>query len=507
MLNHFYDESDEKITDNLHIRFLPVQLLMDFFRDKLTVRDVKTALQNLPQGSDAYDVAFHASELIAGFKTLHETEHDTKSSLHQLEPSQSLLDHSDVYDDDRRSPQGSVSAQETYSTNPKPSQGGFVLSSVGDAPPRALSSATGLETHGIPDRESSNIERDCSDGEHVSDTMSIHTDGREHNLDPDTKLSLAEAFAGHIVENMTPQQLSNLFDQQDVIASIAELIGDFSVLLGVSVADDDARSRAVTFVRHQRTEIAKELASAAKAWRPSTKDQVSMEEKLKMLHFDDTEPTQYDDPNLAQDSARYHQDDDQLDRFFAGNESPELRDVVLGRNFVLESEELPWMIERIRRYESLLHTGKMFSTVRSGIARSIESHSEHFEFSLDWDIIETLNQQYDEESRSQIRLSDMIVYNGTPSLCYASTTSEYVRQIWPALGVAVVGCFDHALVSADGTSTLALQDARLHVKLEGATTTVSLNATTGKSTSQSRIHMLEVRSKTSIDMQRFTKAE
>jgi hypothetical protein len=57
MLNHFYDWSEKEITDNLRTRFLLAQLLMDSFRDKLTVRDVKSALQNLPQGSDAYDVA------------------------------------------------------------------------------------------------------------------------------------------------------------------------------------------------------------------------------------------------------------------------------------------------------------------------------------------------------------------------------------------------------------------------------------------------------------------
>ena len=34
---------------------------MDSFRDKLTVRDVKSALQHLPQGSDAYDVAYHGA--------------------------------------------------------------------------------------------------------------------------------------------------------------------------------------------------------------------------------------------------------------------------------------------------------------------------------------------------------------------------------------------------------------------------------------------------------------
>jgi hypothetical protein len=61
MLNHFYDESEKEITDNLRTRFLLAQLLMDSFRDKLTIRDMKSALQKLPQGSDAYDVAYSAA--------------------------------------------------------------------------------------------------------------------------------------------------------------------------------------------------------------------------------------------------------------------------------------------------------------------------------------------------------------------------------------------------------------------------------------------------------------
>lgn len=204
--------------------------------------------------------------------TQHEAERDTNSSLHQLEPLKPLLHRSDVYDDGLHSPQGSVTAPETYSTNSKPFQGSIEYSSEGDSPKRALSSSTGLETHVIPERESGSIQRNCSNDEHVSDTMSIHTDGREHNLDPDTKLSLTGAFAGHIVENLTPQQLNDLFNQRHAIDSIAELIGDFSVLLGVSIAaDDDARSRAVTLVRHQRTESRKSWLLQQKHGDPAPK--------------------------------------------------------------------------------------------------------------------------------------------------------------------------------------------------------------------------------------------
>ena len=61
MLDHSSDLLQKKITNNIYTRFLLAQLLMDSFRDKLTVRDVKCALRNLPKGSDAYDVAYHAA--------------------------------------------------------------------------------------------------------------------------------------------------------------------------------------------------------------------------------------------------------------------------------------------------------------------------------------------------------------------------------------------------------------------------------------------------------------
>ena len=59
MSDFFSDESQRNFTDVICTRFLLVQLLMDSFRDKMTVRDVKSAIRNLPQGSSAYDVAYH----------------------------------------------------------------------------------------------------------------------------------------------------------------------------------------------------------------------------------------------------------------------------------------------------------------------------------------------------------------------------------------------------------------------------------------------------------------
>jgi ankyrin repeat protein len=61
MTDRFSDESQKKVTDEIFIRFLLARLLMDSFLDKLTVREMKFALCNLPQGSDAYDEAYDAA--------------------------------------------------------------------------------------------------------------------------------------------------------------------------------------------------------------------------------------------------------------------------------------------------------------------------------------------------------------------------------------------------------------------------------------------------------------
>jgi ankyrin repeat protein len=59
MSDYFSDGSQRNFTDVICTRFLLAQLLMDSFRDKMTVRDVKSAIRNLPQGSSAYDKAYH----------------------------------------------------------------------------------------------------------------------------------------------------------------------------------------------------------------------------------------------------------------------------------------------------------------------------------------------------------------------------------------------------------------------------------------------------------------
>jgi hypothetical protein len=61
MTDRFSDELQKKVTDEIFIRFLLARLLMDSFLDKLTVRELKLALCNLPQGSDAYEEAYDAA--------------------------------------------------------------------------------------------------------------------------------------------------------------------------------------------------------------------------------------------------------------------------------------------------------------------------------------------------------------------------------------------------------------------------------------------------------------
>lgn len=349
---------------------------------------------------------------------------------------------------------------------------------MGDDPFGVLSSVTGPETHDMPDIENNDDRRDCPDDENALDSGSYRTDGRTHDLPQDTVDSLTSAFADHIVENLTLNELIGLFSHPDALVSVEELIRDFAVLLGIGIAGNDIQRQAVIFIRHRRSIIAKNLASAARAWR---------------LHLDDAMSVHYDNPNPEPSFVEPGENLHHLDELYLPIDNiPELRDVVLARKFLLSSPELPWMIDHIRRMVSLSHTGNSFSGVRSQVAQALESHSERIDLSLHWDILQMLAEQYNGDKRCPTNVSNMIVYNGTASMCYASTTLDYTRQVWPALGERVVGCFDHAIVSPDHISAIALHNSRLQVELKGPTTDIRLEFTTGRSDPQSRIQMLEV---------------
>jgi hypothetical protein len=92
-------------------------------------------------------------------------------------------------------------------------------------------------------------------------------------------------------------------------------------------------------------------------------------------------------------------------------------------------------------------------------------------------------------------------------MCYASTTSEYAEQVWPALGKIIVASFDRAVFSADHVSIIALHKSRLQISLNGTTTDIRLESTTERSDSQSRIQMLEVGIRASGHAQRYAKTE
>jgi hypothetical protein len=435
----------------------------------------------------------------------------------RLTPSHSFTDRFDLANTDQSSSVGNESSGSRspstgsgmYSTF-KPLRGSTGYSSVGDDNSRLLSSVTGPETHDMTPRQKDVIEGDCADDENVSDTDSIYTDGRAHDLPPETEHSLANDFANHIVENLTADKLKDLFShhEQDALVLIEDLVRDFTILLDVSVAGNAVHRQAVTFVRHKRRIIARCLASAATAWRPSAEGQVSIGEKMRLLHFDEADPSQYEDPNTERRFVKPDEDTDRLDELHLPNDNiPELRDVVLAKGFLMNSDELPWMIDRIRRMESFSNTGNTWASVRGQIARVIESSDQQIDLTLHWDVLETLHGQYDRDVSRLARLSDMIVYNGTASMCYASTTSEYAEQVWPALGKIIVASFDRAVFSADHVSIIALHKSRLQISLNGTTTDIRLETTAERSDSQSRIQMLEVRIWASDHAQRYAKTQ
>jgi hypothetical protein len=287
-------------------------------------------------------------------------EHSFTSPSRRVTPPQSLTDASSLPQIEQRSTYGngrhgfhSLGTESEIHSTSKPLRGSIGYSSVDDDNSRLLSSVTGPETHGTSLGENDDIGDGCVDDEHVSDTESIRTDGRAHNLPQETEHSLANDFADYIIENLTLDKLKDLFGQSDALEATAELVRDFTILLGVGIEGNSVQTRAVTFVRHKRRIIARCLASAATAWRPSAEGQVSIGEKMRLLHFDNADPSQYEDPNAERSFAEPDEDMDRLDELHLPNDDlPQLRDVILAKGFLLNSEELLWMIERIRRMES-----------------------------------------------------------------------------------------------------------------------------------------------------------
>ena len=125
-------------------------------------------------------------------------------------------------------------------------------------------------------------------------------------------------------------------------------------------------------------------------------------------------------------------------------------------------------------------TGPAFSYIKDQMTRVVAEKPNVIQLQLNWDVAAILRGQNAPGRPAPGCLSNTIVYNGTPTMCYATTVRQYAKKLWPAVCSPVLGCLERALSSSDyGRSKLGWEVAEFHdiavgVKLDGATTSVSI---------------------------------
>ena len=123
-------------------------------------------------------------------------------------------------------------------------------------------------------------------------------------------------------------------------------------------------------------------------------------------------------------------------------------------------------------------TGPAFSYVKDQINRVVAEQPTVIELDLVWDLIAILRRQYASGKPAPGCLSNTIVYNGTPTMCYATTVKQYAEKLWPAVCSPVLELLVNALSSSGyGRYTVGHESAVFHdifmaITLGGAITKV-----------------------------------
>lgn len=352
------------------------------------------------------------------------------------------------------------------------------------------SSITGPTTHDATEPKADASDQDWESDKDESDGGSICTDGRANDLPQATKRSLALAFAEHVVDNLVTDNLTTLQVTKLILDIIERLVRDFCVLLGANTTGEVMHLNAITFVRHKRKLIAREIAGSFRRSYHSSKDHVSSATRMDILPFGDTDPSEFEDPDLPSSAPLDVWEDGRTeDNLYQA----EIQDVLCAKQFLLSRPELSWLIAQIQTLGSLLQTGWTYLDVKSWITSSLEGMGNRCCLILDFPAPTMMQEEYSGEETSIRRLSDMLVYSGEPSTCYVATASHYAHQVWPAVGTQTLDCFDAALSNTEHIASFLLDDVCLSVEFRAMETKISLETTKEANNSRSRTQLLEVR--------------
>ena len=290
--------------------------------------------------------------------------------------------------------------------------------------------------------------------EDVSDSMSIQTDGRSYDIQPDRKEALIGELADELASEVKGPPMSKT---RQTNAELEDLLRDFSILLEKASAEKLHRE-AATFVRHQRKHIVRKYAECIEAWQPEAGP--TSQDRIDLL-LDRFVPEHALDPDertteLDLVPSQFHYDQQQLS------------DVDKARDFLLSSSELVWLRARFKFWESWQQTGNTYNNIRKEICNHIDRSSFTITtttyLTFQWNPIDFLRKEYQDSPR---KLSTMIVYCGTVDCAYAVTVFEYVCGIWPDIGKRLLDCIEGACEEKNSgrNAVRVTEKARLEVAL------------------------------------------
>ena len=318
----------------------------------------------------------------------------------------------------------------------------------------------------------------------TSDIMSVRTDGRRHDLPEDIRRKLIEVFVEDLAENLGLDVLTTLFIQEHGSEELEALLRDFSILLEKSAPGSEVHGQTVTFIRHQRPAIVKELDSLAKAPKPSAAGLPTLEEKMALLwrskeQFEQEKEDYMLDAGLGDFASALPQD------------VPVPQDALKARKFLNQSHQFSWLLDRINYLGTVQQTGDTQSAIRAQIADTIGSipEGEALGLILQWDPLTFFREQH---AQNQTDISGTIVFCGTKQATYATTVKSYLQMNWPGVCDSILGSFREACANGGDQGPLDLLGASMQVQFLGEFTTVRVWKCSGIDIPSAFSTMLEI---------------
>lgn len=300
-----------------------------------------------------------------------------------------------------------------------------------------------------------------------AEDMSNWTHGGESHISQATRELLIHDFAELVVQSLNNDVPKEFFGQPDVSVLIASFLRAFSSMLIAGIASDSEGSalnlKTAMLIQHERTLIAAKVVNLASTWTPDDDGMPSAAERVAAWDAWEAEPlgrSEFIDAGGIP---------------LQGEAALRLPNVFTSKAFLLQSEELKWLLQQLRASAAFLQTGSSSAYARNEIAAAMDEYDGWLNLTLDWDLKAMLDKQYHGVQTYSSLLSNMVVYIGSPSSCFATTASQYAHQIWPAVSSKPLTCLEIAVSSNTNEATTTSGTIRMTVRLSGAVTRIELS--------------------------------